>query len=210
MEKDFWQKRWEENEIGFHESEFNPQLLRNFEKLSLEKGSRVFVPLCGKTLDITWLLQSGYRVAGAEWSRLAVEQLFEGLKLEPKIKKTSDFEIFSAQDLDIYVGDIFALTQEALGPAHAVYDRAALVALPEEARKRYAAHLTKISAGARQLLLSFDYDQSGLEGPPFSVSGKEIKELYSGAYQVSLLESKDVPGGLKGVVAAKAEVWLLR
>jgi thiopurine S-methyltransferase len=170
----------------------------------------VFLPLCGKTLDIAWLLSRGYRVAGAELSRLAIEQLFAGLGVEPEITRVGDHDRYSAQGIDIFVGDIFALSGKILGPVDAVYDRAALVALPEAMRNRYTAHLMAITGKAPQLLISYEYDQSRLEGPPFSIRNAEVRRHYADNYDLALLASQDVPGGLKGQCAATENVWLLR
>jgi len=210
MDANFWHQRWEKNEIGFHEPEANPLLVRHFQALSLPKGRRVFVPLCGKTLDIAWLLSNGYRVAGAELSELAVQQLFQGLGVEPEITESGKLKHYSQAGLDVFVGDIFDLSSDALGPVDAVYDRAALVALPEPLRKRYAAHLTGLTKNVPQLLISYVYDQSVMNGPPFSVRDEEVKHLYQANYEVTLIASNDVPGGLKGKCAAKENVWLLR
>ena len=209
MDPSFWHQRWETNQIAFHESKTNPLLVKHFHELSLATGRRIFVPLCGKTLDISWLLSKGHRVAGAELSRLAIEQLFMELGLQPEILPVGDLEQWSANNLDIFVGDIFALSRKILGPVDAVYDRAALVAFPESMRNRYAAHLTEIAGNAPQLLICYDYDQSKMEGPPFSVSDEEVKRHYAAKYGVTRIASAEVSGGLKGKVAAKENVWLL-
>lgn len=209
MDASFWHQRWEKNEIAFHEQEANPLLVTYFKRLSLAKGSRVFVPLCGKTLDIAWLLSNGYRVAGAELSKLAIEQLFAELGVEPKISRMGEVDHWIADNLDIFVGDIFGLSGKVLGPVDAIYDRAALVALPEVMRKRYTAHLMKITDKAPQLLICYEYDQRLMEGPPFSISHEDVNDYYRDHYDLTLLASADVPGGLKGKCAAKEKVWLL-
>ena len=210
MDASFWHQRWEKSEIAFHQSKANPLLVEYFHELSLAKGSRIFVPLCGKTLDISWLLSNGYRVAGAELSKIAIEQLFMELGVQPKISGVGEVDQWSANNIDIFVGDIFALSRMILGPVDAVYDRAALVAFPEEMRNRYAAHLTEITNKAPQLLICYVYDQNLMEGPPFSVSNEEVQQYYTVNYDLTLIASKDVPGGLKGKCAAKENVWLLQ
>jgi len=210
MEPSFWHQRWEKNEIAFHESKANPILVKHFNQLSLAKGSRVFVPLCGKTLDISWLLSNGYRVAGAELSQIAIEQLFMELGLQPEISTVDEVEQWSANRLNIFVGDIFALSRKMLGPVDAIYDRAALVAFPEEMRNRYAVHLTEITGKAPQLLVCYDYDQSLMQGPPFSIRNEEVHRHYADHYEVTLIASTEVPSGLKGKCAATENVWLLR
>jgi thiopurine S-methyltransferase len=210
MDASFWHQRWEKNEIGFHESKANPLLVTHFHELSIPKGRRVFVPLCGKTLDISWLLSRGYRVAGSELSQLAIEQLFIELGLQPDIEKVGSVERWSANSLDILVGDFFAVARPMLGQIDAVYDRAALVALPETMRQRYAAHLMEITGKAPQLLVSYEYDQSLKEGPPFSVSNEEVRRHYASTYTQTLVASTEVSGGLKGKVPAKENVWVLK
>jgi thiopurine S-methyltransferase len=210
IDPSFWHQRWEKNEIAFHESEANPLLVKHVNELSLTKGSRVFVPLCGKTLDISWLLSNGYRVAGAELSQVAIEQLFVELGLQPEISTVGEVEQWSANRLDIFVGDIFAVSRKMLGPVDAIYDRAALVAFPEEMRDRYTAHLTKITGKAPQLLICYDYDQSLMQGPPFSIRNEEVHRQYADTYQVTLMASTDVSGGLKGKCPAKEKVWRLK
>jgi len=209
VDKSFWLQRWEENNIGFHKSEANPALVSYFSELSLAKGSRVFVPLCGKTLDIAWLLANGYRVVGAELSALAIAQLFTELGIKPEISDAGALQRYSAPDLDIFVGDIFDLSGQMLGPVDAIYDRAALVALPQEMRDRYTAHLVEMTASVQQLLVCFEYDQTLMPGPPFSIGDGEVKRQYGDRYGLTLLASANVPGGLKGKCAAKEHVWLL-
>lgn len=209
MEPDFWRQRWEKKETGWHESKPNAVLVKHLPQLVLAKDRRIFVPLCGKTLDISWLLSHGYRVAGVELSELAVEQLFMDLGLEPEIARTGELDQWSANRIDIFVGNIFALSRKALGNIDGVYDRAALVALPTEIRSRYTAHLMDLTNKAPQLLVSYDYDQQLMDGPPFSVSGDEIRRHYAQAYDVRLLASTGVSGGLKGKCPATENVWLL-
>lgn len=64
METDFWNKLWDKSEIRFHNKEVNKLFLNNFSILELKKNSRIFIPLCGKTVDIKWLLDNGYSVVG--------------------------------------------------------------------------------------------------------------------------------------------------
>jgi thiopurine S-methyltransferase len=210
MEAGFWQQRWERGEISFHEREINPFLKTHLEKLKLAKGSRIFLPLCGKTRDFGWLLANGYRVAGAELSELAITQLFDELGLQPQVVTLEKLTRYSARDIDIFVGDIFALDAEGLGSVQAIYDRAALVALPARMREQYTAHLLNITAMAPQLLITYEYDQQLMNGPPFSISAEEVKKHYGAAYQLLPVGSKEVAGGMKGKVAATETAWILQ
>lgn len=209
MDAEFWLKKWEKNEIGFHLSEANPLLVKYLDTLKLDKNSRIFVPLCGKTLDIAWLLSKGYAVVGAELSEEAIKQLFNELGLTPQISKIGKLTLYQANNLTVFVGDIFHLTAEILGEVSAIYDRAALVALPEAMRIKYAAHLKQITNMAPKLLVTFTYDQSLKNGPPFSITQLEVEKHYSSCYKIELLETINVKGGLKGNVEAKENVWVL-
>ena len=210
MDANFWHQRWESNRLGFHQSQANPLLVAHFKELSIAQGGRVFVPLCGKTLDIAWLLTNGYQVAGAELSELAIQQLFEGLGIEPIVTDMGKLKHYSGRDIDIFVGDIFVLTHDMLGAVNAIFDRAALVALPEAMRIRYAKHLTNMTAKAAQLLITLEYDQTLMDGPPFSVGSEEVRRHYADSYDVSHLRGVDVQGGLKGITAATQHVWHLK
>ncbi len=215
MEADFWHQRWESNQLGFHERDGNALLVANFDALGLAPGARVFVPLCGKTRDIPWLLSRGHRVVGIELSRLAIDQLVADLNIEPEIADAGELLHYRAPDLkgpglDLFVGDIFQLTRDRLGPVDAVYDRAALVALPEKMRGPYAAHLHAITGAAPQLLLCFEYDQTIMPGPPFSLEAPEVRRVHGGNYEPALIASAEVKGGLKGKAPALETVWLLK
>lgn len=211
MEHSFWHDRWATNQIGFHQPAANPLLVTHCAALALPSTGRVLLPLCGKTLDIAWLLAAGYQVVGVELSELAVQQLFAELGATPCIQVLNDaLQRYETDKLTVFVGDIFALNREQLGPVDAIYDRAALVALPATLRPRYASHLTAISAGARQLLISFDYEQSQLPGPPFAVLAEELSELYGRHYELQALARQPLAGGLKGQCPADEVVWLLQ
>ena len=215
MEHHFWLQKWQKNEIGFHLPNVNPSLVEHFHLLNLKSAAtpnfkpRILLPLCGKTLDIDWLLAQGYSVAGAELSRIAIEDLFKNLNLTPVIKILGEVTLFSAANIDVFLCDIFKLTSAMLGTVHAVYDRAALVALPSETRKRYTAHLSALTNHAPQLLICFEYDQNLLAGPPFSINEQEVRQHYQDNYAISLLASKPLANGIKGLCPATEHVWRL-
>lgn len=210
MEVEFWHQKWERGEIGFHQAQANPLLVKYASQLNLVPGSRILLPLCGMTIDISWLLGQGFGIVGVELSQLAIERLFDALKLEPQINPVGNLLHYRAQDIDIFVGNFFDLSAEQLGRVDAIYDRAALVALPEAMRRQYASHLTTLTEAAPQLLITFEYDQSQMTGPPFSVPQPEIERLYDTAYRSQLLESRAVAGGLKGKVVANESIWLMQ
>jgi thiopurine S-methyltransferase len=209
MEATFWLNRWQTNQTGWHEPTVNQLLITHFPSLNVALGNRVFVPLCGKSLDLGWLLSYGYAVAGAELSELAVTQLFAKLGIEPSISDVGKFKLFHGEKIDIFVGDFFDLSREILGPVDAVYDRAALVALPESIRVQYTAHLKAITGMAPQLIIGYEYDQTVVPGPPFSVTSEELHRHYSDSYSLTLLARIEVPGGLKGKCPATEHIWRL-
>ena len=207
---DFWHSRWQENRIGFHQAQANALLRAHLGALDLEPGARIFLPLCGKTRDIGWLLSQGYSVTGVELSTLAVEQLFDDLDVTPRITQHMNLRRYSAENIDIFTGDVFDLTAAILGPVDAIYDRAALVALPRDTRPRYGAHLANITGTAPQFLICFEYDQNLMEGPPFSIDVREVARIYADHYALTDHAAKKVEGGLKGKIPATERVWLLR
>lgn len=194
----FWLDLWARRApVRFHAQTAEPLLVNNIGRMNLPPGARFFVPLCGMTVDIGWLRAHGYRVAGAELSPVAVENLFDTLGERPEIDRDGPLERWRARDVEVFVGDIFDLTPERLGPVDAVWDRAALVALPEDTRRRYAAHLVALTAGAPQLVSSFSTAEGAAAGgPPFAVGPAEIGRLYGASMAPRLLwEMLDEPSG---------------
>lgn len=210
MEAEFWHERWAARELGFHQADFNPLMVKHFAALELETGAHVFVPLCGKTRDIAWLLSQGYRVTGAELSETAVQELYAELGVTPDVTQDGPLKRYAADGLVVFVGDVFEVTAERLGAVDAVFDRAALVALPEEMRLRYVVHVIDATQTAPQFVIIFTYDQSAMDGPPFSINAMMLDVYFQDNYAVQMLEVCDVPGpGLKGQVPATESVWLL-
>lgn len=193
MKKDFWLERWEREEIGFHESEVNVYLMQFWSELHLEHGSRVFVPLCGKSVDLKWLQEQGHTVLGIELSEVAARAFFKENGYAAKISGGEKFKHYEANGIRILCGDFFDLSREDLANVMAVYDRAAMVALPPEMRERYVSHLLGILPPATQILLvTFDYPQSEMAGPPFALAAGEIEALYGKHADIRLLAQVDV------------------
>ena len=192
MESKFWHEKWDKNEVGFHLKKTHPLLQKHLNKERLDSIKTVFVPLCGKTLDIQYLLELGFNVVANELSEKAVQSLFEGLNIKPEITTWSGGKCYSEAGLKVWVGDFFELKPEQLGYIDLVYDRAALIALPEDMRIKYAKHLMNVSNSAPQLLITLTYDQSVMAGPPFSVDKSEVNKHYDNTYSIEELSSKDI------------------
>ncbi len=193
MESTFWHERWQTGVIPFHEGMLNQMLGRWFERLELKTGEQVFVPLCGKAFDMRWLLERGQRVLGVELSDIAVRDFFKENNI-PLTQHSSDlFESFQGADIEILCGDLFDLSATDLANVRCVYDRASLVALPQPDRQRYAEHLCQnLPIGASMLLVSFEYDATRMNGPPFSVTEAEVRSLYEDRFTVQHLETVEV------------------
>lgn len=193
MQAEFWHKRWADNQIGFHQGRVNSYLQQFWPTLGLAPGSKVLVPLCGKSLDMVWLAGQGFRVLGVELSQKAVEEFFREQQLEPEISQQGAFTRYKSDEVELWCGDIFALGAADVAGCTGFYDRAALIALPPEMRKRYCEHLTRLLPGhCKGLLITLDYDQSAMAGPPFAVPDEEVQALLAGDWQVATLESQDV------------------
>lgn len=187
MDRQFWLDRWTNQQIGFHLTEVNPLLSRYYAQLQLRPKASVFVPLCGKSLDIHWLLTQGHRVIGIDLSEIAIVALLDHLGVDYRRQSLEDLIHFQAPQLDLFVGDLFALKPQHLAHMQieidAIYDRAALVALPEQLRPRYVEHLITLGANCPQLLINYDYPQAYMAGPPFAVADAEIQQRYQPHYR---------------------------
>lgn len=201
MKPEYWLERWQGGQIGFHRADANPRLIANHQR-ALGDSLRVLVPLCGKSVDLEWLVVRGHDVVGVELSELAAREFFSERGFTPECSIRGPFVEYRYGGVTILVGDFFAATPELLGYFDGVYDRAAMIALPEEMRARYVSHLpTLLSPKARMLLVTLHYDAPG--GPPFDVSPEEVRKSYPQA-RITDLESVDATSETPGPVARGA------
>jgi thiopurine S-methyltransferase len=193
MEPQFWHERWRTGRIGFHQPSIDRSLQAHWPGLEMGQGSRVFVPLCGKSLDLLWLRDRWHFVTGIELSATAAEAFFleNGVAARRRVKDA--FDIYEAERIRLIRGDFFALSREMLGGAEAVYDRAALISWTPALRAPYVEHLASLLApAARMLLISLEYPQSQMAGPPFSVFRDEIMRLYAPKFSVEEIARQDI------------------
>lgn len=188
MEHEYWNNKWENNDIQFHLPETNTLLIKYS---SLFPKGKIFVPLCGKSLDMKWLLSQGYEIIGVELSEIACRAFFAENNLSFSLKKQGSFTIFKGDNIEIWCGDIFQLPIEVFTNLTAIYDRAALIALPEEIRISYVEFIKKLSRSLSRisiLFLTIEYEQNLLQGPPFSIVESDVQQLYADTFNITKLE----------------------
>ncbi|RZA33172.1 MAG: thiopurine S-methyltransferase [Lysobacteraceae bacterium] len=216
MDADFWLQRWQEGQIGFHRDDVMPLLATHWPTLQLPPHSRVLVPLAGKSLDMHWLAAQGHRVLGVELSPLAVQQFFEEAGLQPARHSSRHGEHFVAGNVEILLGDAFGLDAALLADVAAAYDRAALIALPADLRRRYLDTVyAALPVGCDGLLITLEYPQAEKAGPPFSVEAAEVADLFAAPWQALPLERRDILDQeprfrAEGVSALDTAVYRLR
>lgn len=192
MKAEFWHDRWKNSEIGFHEEVANARLTEHWHGLGIETGAPVFVPLCGKSLDMHWLHQHGHPVIGVELSPIAVSDFFNEAGLSPSQEQVGSLARSTSEGFDLYCGDLFDFDAPQLATARACYDRGSLIALPPELRVRYAEHLRRILPDPMTILMILlEYDQSKMKGPPHSVSPEEVETLFGAEFEIEELWSTD-------------------
>ena len=207
MQED-WLGRWEEGRIGWHEPSGNAALKAHWP--DLPAGSAVLVPFCGKSVDMAWLAECGLAVTGIELSLKAIEAFFAEQGLAYRAESEEGFAVYRATDrpITVYGGDFFGFRG---GPFDAVFDRGALVALPPGDRPRYVQLLRGLlKPGAFQLLVTLEYEQSRVDGPPFAVLPGEVQEYWPGLRRIAAKNDigsappKFRAAGLESVIEA---VW---
>jgi len=185
-----WLEFWENNEINWHSDVVTQELEEYLGLLKLEPGDKVFFPLCGKSLDMIYLLNQGFSIIGVELSDIGNKQFFHDNSLVYIISSVGEFDLYSANNIEIYCGDFFSLTSKHLYGVKAVFDRKSLIALDRNLRQKYVKHLNDIiSLGVRILLLTLHYPQHQMSGPPFSVDKSEVESLFSMAFKYQELKS---------------------
>ncbi|GAA3529090.1 thiopurine S-methyltransferase [Zobellella aerophila] len=187
MDADFWHQRWQTSRIGFHQPRVNRQLQEHWQALASPERAEVLVPLCGKSLDMHWLAEQGHHIDGFELSPLAVRDFFIEAGVTPRQQQLTHYLCWQAGDISLYQGDFFQA--ESLGKRYRVaYDRAALIALPEQLRARYARLVASLLVpGGQMLLITLDYAPAQSEGPPFSVTETEVRRLFEPCFEITLL-----------------------
>ena len=190
----YWFERWHQGRIGWHSDQPTQLMLKHWPALAIPPRAHVLVPLCGKSPDLMWLAAQESLITGVELSPLAVEQFFTENKLVQRTRDEADGKHWTAASIEIVNGDIFNLSAETLAETGAVYDRAALIALPPPMRERYVREVYgKLSYGCQALLITMDYPQHEMDGPPFSVEDKEVHRLFDPQWDVELLEREPTP-----------------
>lgn len=195
MEKNYWLGRWERGETGWHQSEIEPALVQWMDG---KPPSRVFVPLCGKTKDMKWLLDQGHTVVGCELSLQACEAFFSENKIDFTTEPHSGFTLFKGERIRIFGGDFFSLSSSEVGAIDRLYDRAALIALPNETRVRYVRHLLALIAESTKnpdfefLQIILERTPSDTQGPPFSISPEEIRTHYGSRFEIGEISREKV------------------
>ena len=217
MNAEFWHNRWQEKRIGFHQPDVNPLLTKYLKELNLPANSRIFTPLCGKSVDMIWLAEQGFDIVGIELVESAAQAFFIENDISYTIKphsKNSDIKCYqgtlSGQTIALWAADIFTLTSHDIGHVDAVYDRAALIAMPPELRLQYSQQVCSLSQNSPQLLLTLNYDQNERAGPPFSISPEQIQQYYSAYYQIYQLEEESSILNAAPEMAVTEPVWLLK
>lgn len=211
MDASFWISAWEEGRTGFHQTQFNTKLTKYFPTFSPKAKQKVLVPLCGKTKDMIWLKDQGLVVTGVELYQEAVESFFVENNLLPTTEIKDPFTLYHSENITLLVGDFFKLA-----PSQSydfIYDRASLVALPQQMRAAYARVIShSLKVGGKYLLVVFEYDQTKLEGPPFSISDDEVRRLYQDEFSIELMESESLAtdeGKFQAINSLKQNVYIL-
>lgn len=191
MQAEFWHEMWESGVVGFHQREINQFLRQHWSMLGVANRSEVLVPLCGKTLDMLWLKEQGYSVLGVELSQKALDEFLEENQLPARPVSHDRFCGYELPEMQLFCGDFFHLSKDDCKQVAAVYDRAAIVALPPKMRKDYAEHLKKVlPEGVKILMVIMEYEQSVMAGPPFSVLENEVRELFA-SFEVEKLQQTE-------------------
>lgn len=188
MELSYWQARWHNDKTGWHMQQVYPHLKTYWQRLQLEEGDTVLVPLCGKSLDLKWLAEQKYNVIGIEVSEKAVHHFFQEHQMPFQKSYTASVTVYRSENLTIWAGNFFKLKPANFPEIDAIYDKAALIALPKKQRKQYAGRILAFCNPETQMLLNtFEYEQSEMNGPPFAVLRKELEQLYGHRFAINLL-----------------------
>jgi len=187
-----WHSYWNANRLGFHEGRVNRYLESFLSLYDLNPGDTIFMPLCGKAVDILWLSQQGFKVIGIELSDIAVNAFFHESGLDYERESAGSLQRYYTDSITLFQGDYLQLQAQDLMDCKLVYDRAALVAIEAFNRQSYVNKMLDIIPRRTPILLvTLDYDQQVMSGPPYAVPVAEIEALFESTYQVEILHSAE-------------------
>jgi thiopurine S-methyltransferase len=195
MQHDFWHQCWENNTIGFNQDDVHPFLIKHFAQFYTKELHTIFVPFCGKTIDMLWLQQFG-TIDGAELSQIACHDFYRDHNLSYQTQTFNEqLTVFNSKNITLWQGDIFNLTPQIINKTFdCIYDRAALIALPKLMRQQYVNHLKLwLTEGTQLFLVSLEYPATEMSGPPFSVPDSEVKQLFADC-DINLIDEIDLTG----------------
>ncbi|CAM3601352.1 hypothetical protein [Parendozoicomonas haliclonae] len=183
-----WEEAWEYGFFAWHRPSWNPSLLRFFPLLNHDAGTKVLVPLCGKSRDMEWLLRQGYQVVGLEISGAAIEDFFRERGLEYSKTIRSGVTVWLGDNIEIWEADLFALP-DAMTDATAFYDCGAFIALPPAQHGAYVENLMRLAPQLQSgLVMGLEYDQSLVAGPPWSINPEYVREKWGSWFESAELE----------------------
>ncbi len=209
MDHSFWHNAWARTDApGWQQTSANKMLRTYWSQTDARAGETVFVPLCGRSPDLTWLQRYGHHVVGVDLSLSAIQRFCDESEVDFSVSTTPDFTVFSASNVTLYAGDFFAMQPALLEQVSRVYDRAALVAMPPDLRVRYVEHLQHIvPVVAEYLTIAISYDQAAMQGPPFSVPESEVRQHFAKNYKISLLHREESSMPRRGLATLEESVY---
>lgn len=177
MNKVFWNNKWENNEIGFHQNNVTP-LLKKYLHYFLDKNSikkSCLLPLCGKTFDLIYLSEFFKEVTGVELIKKAIEDFYIENNLEMRTRNSS----ISSKNIEIFNEDFFSFNKSENKKYSYIFDRASLIAISPVSREKYVQSIKRsMSTNCKIFLITIEYKQDQIEGPPFSLSDDDVKSLF--------------------------------
>ncbi|MRX28461.1 thiopurine S-methyltransferase [Kangiella sp. HZ709] len=177
MDYHFWDTCWQRASQPFHLSEAHP-FLRRYLYL-LDNKEKLLLPLSGKSVDPIFLAQNNIHSTSIEFNPSAIDNFIIDSELSFKRKTFEQKKCYDFGDFDIWLADFFDIETKDIGKFSQVFDRAALVALPKELRDKYIKHLKSLlQPKATILMVTMDYEEGEMSGPPFYIAQNELTELF--------------------------------
>ncbi|XP_071963090.1 thiopurine S-methyltransferase-like isoform X2 [Antedon mediterranea] len=165
LSTEYWMSSWKAGDIVFHNDFIYPMLQKHAEKLfDNQSNCRVFVPLCGKSLDMKWFADLGHSVVGVDVSEVGILSFFEDQGIEyvkesvPEIQGATRYKSKDGK-ITIYKANLFSMKKDIIGDFDCIWDNGSLVAINKQDRQKYVSTLTSLMADScRYLLIALDFD----------------------------------------------------
>lgn len=196
-----WKECWNTPNVEFHNPQLNELFVKYHQRMLTRPGMRIFVPLCGKAVEMKWLVDHGHKVVGLEAAPVPCKAFFEENGIPYNVKEMKGIHGEKYESLDhnivIYSCDFFLFTADICGEFDGIWDSGGLNSMDVEDREAYIRRIrTLMGKGCVNLTEFVNFDKSMVD-ITWSMTKEELQKVFGEGFIVEDLNEMAAPQRLK-------------